>query len=170
MTSAEDYKITAANVIRNYVWTNMVADGIVDVNDYVADGFDQPLVPLIPLSDVPQFKMLLPGRMYIIWDFSINGYMQDFWNIEEEMTFSIISENRLLILQITNYLVDLLRRMDITAKEVEDSQTNPKFNFHTVYINNVLNTPEVDEGDILIGEVWIRYQYSRYIGANGRFS
>lgn len=177
-----DYGSTAAAVIRNYIWENMKVDEILNPNDYIADGFTKPLVPIIPLSDVPHFKNLLPGIPYIIWDFSINGYSEDFWICEEEMTFSIVHNDRNKIIEITMYLVDLLRRMDVTAKELEkfeyDSLLNdsgvltsePKYNFHSVYINNLNNTPEVDEGDILVGEVWIRYTYSRRLGNNFRFA
>lgn len=168
-----DYVNSAATIIRNYVWQNMQDDGILNPNDYIADGFTKPLVPLIPLSDVPQFKNLLPGKPYIIWDFSLNGYSDDFWICEEEMSFSIVHNDRNKIIEITMYLVDLLRRMDVTALELEQyerSITNsPKFNFHSVYINNINNTPEVDEGDILVGEVWVRYKYSRLIDSNYRF-
>lgn len=168
-----DYVNSAATIIRNYVWQNMQDDGILNPNDYIADGFTKPLVPLIPLSDVPQFKNLLPGKPYIIWDFSLNGYSDDFWICEEEMSFSIVHNDRNKIIEMTMYLVDLLRRMDITALELEQyerSITNsPKFNFHSVYINNINNTPEVDEGDILVGEVWVRYKYSRLIDSNYRF-
>lgn len=168
-----DYINTAAGIIRGYVWENLQADGILNPNDYIADGFTKPLVPLIPLSDVPQFKNLLPGMPYIIWDFSINGYTEDFWICEEEMTFSIVHNDRNKLIQITMYLVDLLRRMDVTARELEKYEESvadvPKFNFHSVYINNLNNTPEVDEGDILVGEAWIRYTYSRLIDDNFRF-
>ena len=74
-----DYSNTAAGIIRSYVWDNLVQDGMINANNYIADGFTKPLVPLIPMSDVPQFKNLLPGQPYIIWDFSINGYSEDFW-------------------------------------------------------------------------------------------
>lgn len=172
--SATEYRNTAAGLIRNYVWENMKADGIFNENDYIADGFTTALVPLIPISDVPQFKNLLPGKPYIIWDFSINGYSDDFWICEEEMSFSIVHNDRNKIIEVTMYLLDLLRRMDITARELEiyeKSLTNdPKFNFHSVYINNINNTPEVDEGDILVGELWIRYKYSRVIDQNFRFA
>lgn len=168
-----DYSNTAATIIRGYVWEKMQEDGILDPNDYIADGFTKPLVPLIPISDVPQFKNLLPGKLYIIWDFSVNGYSEDFWVCEEEMTFSVVHNNRNKLIEITMYLIDLLRRMDIVAKELEEYEStltnDPKFNFHNVYINNINNTPEVDEGDILVGEAWIRYKYSRRIGNNGRF-
>lgn len=176
-----DYRNTAAYLIRGYVWENLQNDGILNPDDYIADGFTKPLVPLIPMSDVPQFKNLVPGAPYIIWDFSVNGYSEDFWICEEEMTFSVIHNDRNKIVEITMYLVDLLRRMDVTAAEVEEFEYNslldnngnltaePKFNFYNIYINNINNTPEIDEGDIMVGEVWIRYKYSRRIGENYRF-
>ena len=179
---AVEYRNTAAGLIRSYIWENMKNDGIFNENDYIADGFNIPLVPLIPVSDVPQFKNLLPGMPYIVWDFSVNGYLENFWICEEEMNFSIIHNDRNKIIEVTMYLIDLLRRMDVTAREIEkfefdnplkDKDGNdlpPRFNFHSVYINNVNNTPEVDEGDILIGEVWIRYTYSRSIGPDYRFN
>lgn len=176
-----DYAYTASALIRNYVWEKIKEDGILNPNDYIADGFTKPLVPLIPISDVPQFKNLLPGKLYIIWDFSINGYDDDFWICEEEMTFSIVHNDRNKLIHVTMYLVDLLRRMDITARELEAFEKtqcdtsvtgypeSPKFNFHNVYINNINNTPEIDEGDILVGEVWIRFKYSRLLDSNYKF-
>lgn len=176
-----NYTYTAAGVIKDYLWKKMKEDGILKESDYIADGFTKPLIPFVFLSGGPEWPNQLPGVPYVIWDFSINGYIEDFWICEEEMTFSFVNASRIKMLEMTMYIVDVFRRMDIVAKELEEFEkmqcdnstpgypSEPIFNFHNIYINNVNNTPEIDEGDIKVGEVWIRYQYSRGIDNNYRF-
>ncbi len=166
-----DYTKTAVGEVRDFLWTNLKEDNILNKNDYIADGFIVPLIPIIPTQQVPEFNNLMSGKPYIVYDFEISQYTEDYWICEENIIFSIVSPDYGKIVQIMNYLVDLFRRMDDTAKNVNAGLADDsKFQFYYFYINNAVS-PEAaeEEGGNQIGYIDVTYKYSRQIGSNGRF-
>ena len=166
-----DYSLTAVSEIRNFLWENLQADKILNKNNYIADGFRKPLIPIIPTQQVPEFNNLLSGKTYIFYDYMINSYNEDYWKCNESIMLNIVSNDHAEINKIINYLVDLFRRMDDTAKDINSSASvSDLFKYYYFYINSVSSPePFEEEGGNQIATVDISYQYSRQIGNNGRF-
>ena len=166
-----DYTKTAVGEIRNFLWSEAQDSGVLDRNDYIADNFIIPLNPIIPAQEVPEFNNLMSGKTYVVYDFEVNAYDPDFWICEENLILSVVCPSYNKSVEIINFLTDLFRRMDLTAKDLNGqlSETSP-FKFHYFYINQVQSPAPVDEeGGNHISLVDISYKYSRLIGSDGRF-
>jgi hypothetical protein len=165
-----DYTKTAVGEIRDFLWTQLKNNTLLNKNDYIADGFIQPLIPIIPAQQVPEFNNLISGKTYIVYDFQIGAYDSDYWICEENLILYIISPDYGKGVQIINFLIDLFRRMDDSAKDVNSSLISDLFKFHYFYINSAESpSPMEEEGGNQIATVDISYKYSREIGENGRF-
>jgi hypothetical protein len=165
-----DYTKTAVGEVRAFLWENLKADNILNENEYIADGFIHPLVPIIPAQQVPEFNNLISGKPYIVYDFEVGAYDSDYWICEENLILYIISTDYGKSVQILNYLIDLFRRMDDTARDVNSSLNSDTFKFHYFYVNRMESPlPMEEEGGNQISTADISYKYSRRIGSNGRF-
>ena len=88
------------------------------------------------------------------------------------MLYSIISPNYGKILEITEFMIDLFRRIDDSGYDVQ--MFNPKRNvvkFYSVSLSSANSpAPFETEGGRMIGSVQISYKYSRILNGQGRFS
>ena len=166
-----DYKDTAVSKVRNFLWDQLVANELLDPQDYLADGFTGLLVPVIPAQQVPEFNNLISGKTYIVYDFDIAGYGEEFWMCEENVLFSIFSTSYQQVVELTNFMVDLFRRMDESAKDVNFALLSTDvFKFFYITINSASSpTPMTEEGGNYMGQVDITYKYSRHLDGNKRF-
>lgn len=165
-----NYADSAISKIRDFLWSNLVNDEILNPNDYIADGFLKPIVPIIPTQQVPELNNLIGNQTYIVYDFDISSYSDQWWICEETALFSIISNDFSKIIEIINYMVDLFRRLDDVGKEINAALPNgTKFKFYYVSLDSATSpSPYMEEGGRQIGQVGIRYEYSRLL-TNGRF-
>jgi hypothetical protein len=166
-----NYADSAISKVRDFLWSNMVEDRILEPNDYIADGFSKLLVPIIPTQQVPEFNNLIGNKTYIVYDFDISSYTDQWWICEETALFSIISNDFSKILEITNYMVDLFRRLDDVGQEINKSlPSTTKFKFYYVSLESATSpSPYMEEGGRQIGQIGIKYEYSRLLNSNGRF-
>ena len=167
-----DYNKTALFEIRNLIWNELTNAGLFDEQDYYANGFIDPLVPIIPTQQIPEFTNLLPGKPYITYDLSVRPYQQNWWISEEILILNIVSTDALQIHSIINLLIDLFRRFDKSATDMNlYKELSSNFNYHYFMIENAASTQSFDnEGGFMIGEVSIMYGYSRNINmTTGKF-
>jgi len=166
-----NYTYLASYDIRKAVLNELIAHNLIDLNDYYADGFDTALEPVIPAQQVPEFNNLLPGKTYIIYDVVQNNTGVQWWMSEETITFDITSRNQAEIQTFINLIIDLFRRYDLSAKDVNLSlsQNSP----YTYYYFKLESSDPVqafqDEGGFMSGLVSITYSYSRELDASGRY-
>lgn len=166
-----DYTISSVSEIRDFLWDGIKTEGILRASDYQAPGIKKALVPIIPTQQVPEFNNMLPGKTYIVYDFKSEGYGEEYWICQESITFYIISKDYGKIVELTSYIVDLFRRMDDTAKELNGSSlVSDKFKYYYFSLSSVESPlPFEEEGGVQVGSVSITYNYSRLMGQNGRF-
>jgi hypothetical protein len=90
---------------------------------------------------------------------------------EEKVVFTVVSTDFDKIVQITQFIIDLFRRMDESATDINQfDQSNSKFKFFYVALTGASSpTPSDEEGGRQMGEVQITYKYSRFLDENGRF-
>jgi hypothetical protein len=165
------YDSLAVNDIRIYLWEKIKASGLMNESDYYADGFDKPLIPVIPVQQVPEFNNLLPGKPYIVFEWDTTAIQQNWWILDEVVTFFVNSPRHDEINSIMNFMVDLFRRYDDAATEIEQSTIlSNNFIFHYTAINSVKSpSPSKHEGGIKTGYVEVIYSYSRITQDTGRF-
>ena len=165
------YDSLAINDIRKYVWAKIVEAGLLDPDDYRVDGIPQPLVPIIPSQQVPEFVNLLTGKAFIIYEYKVYPTKVQWWMTDETATFYIDTPNFDLSNRIVNLLHDLFRRFDESAGEINDylaGQTS--FIFHNTSIGAIDSAlPSKVEGGFQEAIVEVDYTYSRNTGSSGRF-
>lgn len=165
------YSDIASSQIRKYVWGQIQQAGLLDIQNYYADGFDDPLIPIIPSQQIPEFNNLLPGKTYMIYDYEVKTVPVQWWMTEESMSISVISQNYEKINELTNFMHDLFRRYDESAKNINDYFNNSSsFIFHHTMIESIFSPePFSTEGDYQIGTIAFAYNYSRKTESSGRF-
>jgi hypothetical protein len=167
-----DYSKTSSAVVRNYLWDQLKSYNLLNADDYIADGFDVPLIPIIPAQQVPEFNNLIGDKPYIVYDVEVNAYEPDqWWTCQENIMFSIISTDYMKIVSITNAIIDIFRRMDESAVDINNWQQHPLlFKFYNFSINFAsYPAPFTEEGGRQIGQIEVVYRYSRDLSSNGRF-
>ena len=167
-----NYKYVASYDIRKALLNELQTHDLYDPNDYYADGFTDPLEPIVPAQQVPEFNNLLPGKTYIIYDVVQRNTGVAWWMSEETITFDITSRNAAEIQTYINLITDVFRRYDKSAKEVNLvlSPNSP----YTYYYFRIDNADPVqafmDEGGFMSGLVSITYSYSREVNSEtGRY-
>lgn len=167
-----DYKENARGIINSFLWDQLKSANILSASDYRPDGFTKSLVPIIPSQELPEFNNLLPDSTYVVYDFEVEGYDDEWWICEESILYSIISPSYSKILEVTEFMIDLFRRIDDSGYDIQ--MFNPKTNvvkFYSVSLSSANSpTPFETEGGRMIGSVQISYKYSRILNGQGRFS
>ena len=165
------YSQIASADMREYIWQKIQDAGLLNPQNYYADGFNDTLVPIIPSQQIPEFNNLLPGKTYMIYDWEVKTVPVQWWMTEEALSISVISQNYEKINELTNFMHDLFRRYDESAADINAYFSgNNSFIFHHTMIDSVMSPePFSSEGDYQIGTISISYNYSRKTGSNGRF-
>jgi len=158
-----DYTYVASYDVRKVLWEELQNSGLFDSNDYYADGFADPLIPIIPTQQVPEFNNLLPGVKYITYDVLLKQHPVQWWMSEETITFYIVSRDSGETQTIINFMTDLFRRYDQTAKDinlqlVEDSPYT--FHFFRIESSDPIQAFQ-NEGGFMNSPFVIDYSYSR---------
>jgi hypothetical protein len=165
-----DYTKLAVNVLRQYIWTNLLSSGLYKESDYYADGFNTPLVPIIPAQELPEFNNLIPGKPFITYDWESKPISQDWWIQEEVMLLNITSMDLDEVNSVMQLLIDLFRRFDLSAYDINASNLNSKFQFHYTSVETVVSPePFKTEGGHVQGQVHILYKYTRNTDSTGRY-
>lgn len=167
-----DYSSIAVEDLRLFMWEQLKNNGILKESDYYADGFDTPLVPIIPSQQVPEFNNLLPSKLYMIYEVETLPQGVQWWMTHEMMSLMIVSPLHDEINTVMNFLYDLLRRYDSTAKDLALSNIlSNNFIFHYTTVNRIKSpSPMKHEGGLRVGSMNILYQYSRKLDNNLRFA
>jgi hypothetical protein len=167
-----DYSKSAIYEIRDVLWQELQDSNILDPKNYFADGYSQALVPIIPAQQIPEFNNLLPGKTYLVYDIIQSGVGVGWWMSQETVTFNIVSRDTKEILTINNLIMDIFRRYDQSAKEVNlQISTNSPFRYHFFRFDSSDPIQAFhDEGGLMSGVISITYAYTRELDSNtGRY-
>lgn len=166
-----NYKKNARSVINSFLWNELKEKGIMNASDYRPDNSTSLLVPIIPSQQVPEFNNLINDKTYIIYDYEVEGYSDDWWICHETMLYTIVSTEYSKIIEIMELMIDLFRRIDTTGMEVQEFNPDSDIvKFYSVSLESASSPiPFDNEGGRTSGMVQISYKYSRIVGADGRF-
>jgi hypothetical protein len=157
--------------IRKFLWAELLEAKIFDEDDYYSDNIGSAIVPIIPVQQSPEMNQFLSGKKHIIYD-KIGLSYEDNWLICcEQILFTVYSTDVSEINEIRNFMTDLFRRMDDSAKDVNRFESlNNKFKFHSIFIADISPTePSEELKGFLSTDIILEAKYSRITDQTGRF-
>jgi hypothetical protein len=116
-------------------------------------------------------NQFLSGKTHIVYD-KVGMSYEDNWMICcEQILFTIYSTDVSEINQIRNFMTDLFRRMDDSAKDINLwSGVSDKFKFYSIFVAEISPTgPSEEIQGFLSSDVILEVKYSRISDVNGRF-
>lgn len=165
-----NYKLDAMLEIRKFLWDQLVLKGIFNPADYAVDILGS-TNPILPVQQQAIMNQVLNGKKHIIYD-KISISYEDNWMIcNDQILFTIYSTQISDITEITNFMIDLFRRMDDSAKDINGSATiSDKFKFFSTHIEDVSpTTPSKEMAGFYSSDVILQVKYSRILDNAGRF-
>jgi hypothetical protein len=175
---AVDYKPSAAYDIIKYIWSKIVADGVLILTDYnIAAGNNAILtvVPIIPVQEVPEIVNHIGDKPYLVYDYSMLGESithTPVWMVSrDELVFSIYSPDQAKIVEIINWFSNEFRRRDESANTVNvwGGLSNNFYFYHTNIISAMASAYTDEESGRMVGEVVLGYDYARNADGDGKF-
>lgn len=165
-----NYSIDPIYEIRKHLWAEIVDNEILDPSNYYIDNIGSEVIPILPVQQVAEMNQFLSGKTHIVYD-KISTSYEDNWMIcTEKMLFSIYSTDYSEINTIRNLMIDVFRRMDDSARDLNASKTTDKIIFHSTYIAEITPTdPSTELQGFLSSDVVLEVKYSRTTGQLGRF-
>jgi hypothetical protein len=90
----------------------------------------------------------------------------------EQILFTIYSTDVSEINQIRNYMTDMFRRMDDSARDINLwANLSDKFKFYSIFIADISPTePSMELQGFLSADVVLEVKYSRITDSSGRFA
>jgi hypothetical protein len=166
-----DYDDNARSIINSFLWDELKSNLILNENDYRPDGFTNTITPIIPVQQLPEINNLLPGKPFILYDYEIMNYGEMWWICEEKILYTVVSTSISEISKISEFIVDLFRRKDLSGKDIQSFNTKSNIlKFYAACLESVSSPePFETEGGKLAGTVEISYKYSRDVNSQGRF-
>jgi hypothetical protein len=165
-----DYKVDCIFELRKFLWNELKANSIFDPNDYYSDTINMEVVPIIPVQQQPEMNQFLSGKKHIVYDKIGLSYEENWMICCEKILFTLYSTDITEIYEIRNLMVDLFRRMDESAKDVNLGTNAPKLIFHSIHIVETSPIePSTELKGFLSTDVILEVKYSRTTDGRGRF-
>jgi hypothetical protein len=168
-----DYTKNARTIINKFLWDEITNAEVLDPEDYRPDGFTKSIIPIIPAQQTPEMNNLLEDLPYIIYDYQVDSYGDEWWICEETILYTIVATSVSKISEISEFMIDLFRRKDLSGKDLQVFNTEHNLiKFYSICLESVSSPEPFDsEGGRMSGQVEITYKYSRFVESNGgRFS
>jgi hypothetical protein len=166
-----NYKLDALSEIRKYLWGQMVTLGIFDQDDYYSDSLGDVIIPIIPVQQPAELNQFLSGKKHIVYDKIGMSYEENWMICTEQVLFTIYSIDYSDINEIRNFMVDLFRRMDDSAKDINYwDDLSDKFKFFTIYISDISPTaPSQELQGFLSADIVLEVKFARILDKDGRY-
>lgn len=173
-----NYRVSGAHQVNKWLWAkiqNLPYKGGFVFDKYVPHG-DVPLVPFVPSQQLPEFTNIAGGAPFIVYTYSQYGSGNDWFISEDQIAYVIYDNDEERLRTLHTYMVDLLKRADWTAQEINDwFQANQEpgtsadpFDFKTVQILSgngpePFETQDGRQGAIIV----VRATYTHDLQQNG---
>jgi hypothetical protein len=166
-----DYKIDAMFELRKFLWNQLKEYNIFDQEDYYSDNLGSEIIPIMPVQQLPEMDQFLNGKKHIVYDKIGMSYEENWLICCEKVLFTLYSTDITEIYEMRNLMIDLFRRMDESAKDVNASRGTDKLIFHSIH---VVETSPIDPSTEIQGflstDVILEVKYSRVTDGVGRFA
>lgn len=171
-----DYSLSASKIIVDYLWQNLQDENILDPDDYSLDILNGPATGVIPIVPSQQDMLnyeALDGKTHIVYDWVADGYEENWLICRDSIMFTTYSKSPVEILKIQNLILDLFRRMDDSARDINSTlPSNSPFIFYSISLADMLSPePQREKSGWFAAQAVIRYKYGRQVNAStGRFA
>ena len=178
-----NYALSATQTIVDYLWDKLTTTNsnvnsgkkIMVAEDYAADLVNGPLTYFIPIIPAQQDMInydILAAKTHIIYDYVADGYEENWLICKDSMMFTIYSKDFREIAEIQNLMLDLFRRMEDSARDLNEAlPSGSPFIFFTVSLADMLSPePQREKNGWFAGQVVIKYKYGRQVDSTGRFA
>ncbi len=165
-----DYKIDAMYEIRKHLWGELVNRGLFDPREYYSDNVGLEINPIIPVQQQPELNQFLSGKKHIVYDKISTSYEENWMICCEQILFTLYSTDVSEINEIRNLMIDLFRRMDDSARDLNGSIETGKIIFHNTMVAEISpTTPSEEIQGFFSTDVILEVKYSRTVSKDGRF-
>lgn len=166
-----NYKLDATSELRKYLWSELVNIGIFNEEEYYSDALNQTLIPIIPVQQATELNQFLSGKKHIVYDKIGMSYDENWMICIEQVLFTIYATDISEINEIRNFMTDLFRRMDSSARDINMwSGISNKFKFYTIYIADISPiAPSEEMKGFFSADVVLETKYSRMLDIEGRY-
>lgn len=167
-----NYKLDALLELRKYLWQELSTEGIFDESNYYSDNLMSTIIPIVPIQQQAELSQFLSGKKHIVYDKISAGYDTNWLICNEQFLFTIYSVDVSEINEIRNFMVDLFRRMDESARDINRwADLSDKFKFHSIYLADIsATTPSEELQGFLSTDVILDVKFSRITDGVGRFA
>ncbi len=165
-----DYSIDAMYEVRKHLWTELVDNNIIDPDNYYLDSISSEIIPILPVQQQAEMDQFLSGKTHIVYDKISISYEENWMICTDKILFTIYSTDYNEINSIRNLMIDVFRRMDDSAKDLNASRSTDKLKFYSTYVSEITPTePSEELQGFLSSDVILEVKYSRITGQLGRF-
>lgn len=166
-----DYNIDAMYEVRKHLWNELKANNLFDPSDYYSDNVNMEITPIIPVQQQPELNHFLSGKKHIVYD-KIGLSYEDNWMICcEKLLFTIYATDVSEINSIRNLMLDVFRRMDDSAKDINSAITTNKLKFFNTMVVEISPTEASEElQGFMSADVILEVKYARTTDGQGRFN
>ena len=176
-----NYSLNAAGAVRDFLWSKLsttdsnVKSGqkMFEPSDYQIDllsGTEFTMIPIIPSQQDALLDGALADRNHIIYDYVVDGYEDNRMICRDSMMFTIYSKSYAEIAEVQNLMLDLFRRMDDSARDLNKFKTESKLKFHSIHVVEISPiSPSEELQGFLSADIILEVKYARITGPDGRF-
>ena len=166
-----NYKADSAVELRKFLWHELTAENIFDEAEYYSDSLGMTIIPIIPVQQSPELNQFLSGKKHMVYDKISSSYDTMWFICEEQVMFTVYSTEMSEINEIRNFMIDLFRRMDESARDMNRwSSISNLFKFHSIYVADISPTePSAELKGFLSTDIVLDIKYSRVHGIDGRY-
>ncbi len=175
-----DYLNVAVLDVVKWVGDELFTSGVFKKADYRNIEGISNFVPVVPIQQVPEANNIFGEKPYVVYDF-MPVYKRDdqYFMMRDNLSFTVLSTNYTKVLQVQNLFVDMFRRLDLSAREINyrlnelGHHTYNQF-LHFQIVDALPPDPARDEGGRYGATVIVEYEYTRPVKSGsyneGRFA
>lgn len=165
-----DYSVDAIYEIRKHLWEELKSNKLFKASDYYIENSGTEIIPIIPVQQQPELNQFLSGKSHIVYDKTGLSYEENWMICCEKILFTIYSTDVSEINSIRNLMIDVFRRMDLSAKDLNASKgTNKIIFFNTMVMEITPTEPSMELDGFLSTDVILEVKYARVTDRLGRF-
>lgn len=161
-----DYSQSGVHQLNKWLWSKL--------NSFIWDGTNRAfvdydgtgLVPIITPQQEPEFANAAGGPPFVTYAYT-TSFVQQWFVTGELAVYTVWDSNEARLRKIHTYMVDLLKRWDWTAQDI-NSFPGTTFDFKEVHVVTATGPGMHDaEGGRLPATINVRYRYSNDLDSDG---
>jgi len=165
------YDIDAMYEVRRHLWNELKDSELFDPQDYYSDNINMEIVPIIPVQQQPELNHFLSGKKHIVYDKIGLSYEENWMICCEKLLFTVYATDVSEINSIRNLILDVFRRMDDSARDLNQSVSTPKLKFFNTMVVEISPTEASQElQGFMSADIVLEVKYARMTDGQGRFN